>query len=337
MSQNSSQSADPPFDVVIVGGGPVGLACAITVRRAGLRYLLIEKGCVVNSVFGFPGQMVFFTTPELMEIGEHPLVCVREKPTRAEALDYYRSVARVEKLSIRTYERVTRIDGAEDAFRVCTESRDGSREYVTRRVILATGYFDHPNRLDIPGEDLPHVSHYYGEPHPYAGRRVLVVGGKNSACEAALDLYRHDAEVTLVHRGDALGETVKYWVRPDVENRIRAGEIRSLFNTLITEIRDRTVTLTPVGGGESLQESFDQVFLLTGYHPDVDLLRSCGLRPDPETLKISLDPETLESRDVPGLYLAGSVSAGYETGNIFIENGRFDAQRIVAALCAPRG
>jgi thioredoxin reductase (NADPH) len=332
MTQDTADSPDLPLDVVIVGGGPVGLACGIAARRAGMRCLVIEKGCLVNSVFEFPSHMVFFTTPELMEIGDHPLVCVREKPTRAEALDYYRSVARVEKLSIGTYETVTRIDGEKDAFRVSTESRDGSREHVTRHVVLATGYYDHPNFLGIPGEDLPHVSHYYSEPHPFAGRRVLVVGAKNSACEAALDLFRHDADVTLVHRGSELGKTVKYWVRPDVENRIAAGEIRAYFDTLITEIRDRSVILTPVDGGEPREESYDQVFLLTGYHPDDELLRNCGLRPDPETLKVERDPETLESRDVPGIYLAGSVSAGYEIGNIFIENGRFDAQRIVDVL-----
>ena len=181
--------------------------------------------------------------------------------------------------------------------------------------------------MDIPGEDLPHVSHYYAEAHPFMGQRVLVVGGKNSACEAALDLFRQGAEVTLVHRGEELGDGIKYWVRPDMENRIEAGEVRALFNTRVTAIKGNDVTLST-----GAVEEYDQVFLLTGYHPDGGLLETCGLKPDPETLKPVLDPETLESSDVPGLYLAGSVSAGYETGNVFIENGRFDCEKIFANL-----
>ena len=181
--------------------------------------------------------------------------------------------------------------------------------------------------MGIPGEDLPHVSHYYAEAHPFMGQRVLVVGGKNSACEAALDLFRQGAEVTLVHRGEELGDGIKYWVRPDMENRIEAGEVRTLFNTRVTAIEGNSVTLST-----GAVEEYDQVFLLTGYHPDGELLGTCGLQPDPETLKPALDPETLESRDVPGLYLAGSVSAGYETGNVFIENGRFDCEKIFADL-----
>ena len=324
----SMKNSEPPTqDIVIIGGGPVGLACAIAARRASIPYLVIEKGCLVNSIFNFPADMTFFTTPELMEIGDHPLICTHDKPTRAEALAYYRAISRVEKLRINLFEKVTDVQGEKDSFEILTEGRDGAGSYPCRRIILATGYYDNPNRMEIPGEDLPHVSHYYAEAHPFMGQRVLVVGGKNSACEAALDLFRQGAEVTLVHRGEELGDGVKYWVRPDMENRIEAGEVRALFNTRVTAIEGNSVTLST-----GAVEEYDQVFLLTGYHPDGGLLGTCGLKPDPETLKPALDPETLESRDVPGLYLAGSVSAGYETGNVFIENGRFDCEKIFADL-----
>ena len=327
MTASIQHKAEPTQDIVIIGGGPVGLACAIAARRASIPYLVIEKGCLVNSIFNFPADMTFFTTPELMEIGGHPLICTHDKPTRAEALAYYRAISRVEELRVNLFEKVTGVEGEKDSFEILTEGRTGSGSYPCRRIILATGYYDNPNRMGIPGEDLPHVSHYYAEAHPFMGQRVLVVGGKNSACEAALDLFRQGAEVTLVHRGEELGDGVKYWVRPDMENRIEAGEVRALFNTRVTAIEGNSVTLST-----GAVEEYDQVFLLTGYHPDGGLLGTCGLKPDPETLKPVLDPETLESEDVPGLYLAGSVSAGYETGNVFIENGRFDCEKIFANL-----
>ena len=327
MKSSPEETTKPTQDIVIIGGGPVGLACAIAARRASIPYLVIEKGCLVNSIFNFPADMTFFTTPELMEIGNHPLICTHDKPTRAEALAYYRAISRVEELRINLFEKVTGVEGEKDSFEILTEGRDGAGSYPCRRIILATGYYDNPNRMDIPGEDLPHVSHYYAEAHPFMGQRVLVVGGKNSACEAALDLFRQGAEVTLVHRGEELGDGIKYWVRPDMENRIEAGEVRALFNTRVTAIEGNSVTLS-----SGAVEEYDQVFLLTGYHPDGGLLETCGLKPDPETLKPVLDPETLESSDVPGLYLAGSVSAGYETGNVFIENGRFDCEKIFANL-----
>ena len=327
MKSNPEETTKPTQNIVIIGGGPVGLACAIAARRASIPYLVIEKGCLVHSIFNFPADMTFFTTPELMATGGHPLICTHDKPTRAEALAYYRAISRVEELRINLFEKVTGVEGEKDSFEILTEGRDGAGSYPCRRIILATGYYDNPNRMDIPGEDLPHVSHYYAEAHPFMGQRVLVVGGKNSACEAALDLFRQGAEVTLVHRGEELGDGIKYWVRPDMENRIEAGEVRALFNTRVTAIEGNSVTLST-----GTVEEYDQVFLLTGYHPDGGLLESCGLKPDPETLKPVLDPETLESEDVPGLYLAGSVSAGYETGNVFIENGRFDCEKIFANL-----
>ncbi len=338
--EQDNATLDSTLDVVVVGGGPVGLACGIEAQRAGYHHLVLEKGCLADSVFQFPKNMLFFTTPELMEIGQHPLITSHGKPTRTEALDYYRSVARVEGLAIHTYEEVVKVaaqDGrtGNGSFRIDTRGREGERTYGARRVVLATGYYDNPNYLGVPGEDLPHVSHYYTEAHSFGGQKVMVVGGKNSACETALDLYRHDADVTLVHRGKEFGESVKYWVRPDIENRVAAGGIRALFETTVVAIRERSVLLSRDGG--EFEEPFDQVFLLTGYHPDDAFLRRCGLRPDPKSLRVSVDPDTLESKDVPGIFLAGSVSAGHETGMIFIENGRYDAEKIFAYLAKVAG
>ena len=313
------------YDVLIVGAGPVGLACGIAARRVGLSHLIVEKGCIVDSVYRFPAHMTFFTTSRLLEIGDHPMVCLHGKPKRGEALEYYRSVARVEKLAIRTFEEVISVTGEKDAFVIATQGRDDAYEHRARRVVLATGYYDHPNLLGVPGEDLPNVSHYYTDPHRFFGERVLVVGGRNSASEAVLELYRHDAEVTLVHRGEALGETVKYWVKPDVENRIADGDIRAHFETTIVEAKPRSAVLRSNDGSKTWEEPFDQIFLLTGYHPNPELLARCGITPAPETLQVTLHPETNETRDVPGLYCAGSVSAGYATGNVFIENGRLDS------------
>jgi len=335
---SDAQADDGPFDVIIAGAGPVGLACGIAARRAGLSSCIIEKGCLVDAVFRFPVNMTFFTTPELLAIGGHPLICAHGKPTRFEALQYYSAVARAEELRVKRYEKVLGVEGERGAFRVSTQCsreprRSGPCEYSCRRVILATGYYDNPNDLGIPGEDLPHVSHYYTEPHPFYGERVLIVGGKNSACEAALDLFRHGANVTLVHRDSELGDSVKYWVRPDVENRIEAGEIRALFDTRVEAIEGHSVRL--VSDDTVSEEHFDQVFLLTGYHPDDALLKACGLDVDPETLRVDLDPDTREARSRPGVYLAGSVGAGYATGTVFIENGRLDAQTIVDAIGNP--
>ena len=324
------------FDLVVVGAGPVGLACGIAARRAGRSCLVVEKGCLAHSVYRFPTNMTFFTTPELMEIGDHPLITgPHGKPTRSEALDYYRSVARVEELAVATYEEVVSITGAKGDFRIHTRGRRGERELGARVVILATGYYDCPNFLGIPGEDLPHVAHYFDEAHPYAGDPVLVVGGKNSACEAALDLFRHDADVTLVHRGATFGEGVKYWVEPDIRNRITAGEIEGHFETVVEEIRAESAVLRDKTG-RTFEKPFRAVFLLTGYHPDPDFLRRCGLEPHPESLAVELDEETLESRDVRGLFLAGSCSVGHNTGSVFIENGRNDCVKIFEEL-ARRG
>jgi len=318
------------YDIICIGAGPTGLACAIEAKRAGLRPLVIDKGVLCNSLYHYPVNMVFFTTPELLEIGDLPFVSTTEKPTRVEALKYYRKCVEHYDLELRLGETVTGVEGADGDFRVFTKTQDGATEqYESRKLIVATGYYDLPNRLGVPGEDLPDVSHYYTEPHPYWRRDVVVVGGKNSAAEAALDLYRNGARVTLVHRRAELGSTIKYWVRPDIENRIKAGQITALFETRVVRIEPGAVHVAGPGGSRVLSAA--QVFVLTGYHPDFGFLRQLGVKLDPQTNKPALDAQTLES-NVPGLYLAGVVIGGNHTSEIFIENGRFHGKQIVAAL-----
>jgi bacillithiol disulfide reductase len=319
-----------PYDVICIGAGPTGLACAIEAKRAGLRPLVIDKGVLCNSLYRYPVNMVFFTTPELLEIGDLPFVSAAEKPTRVEALKYYRKCVEHYDLELRLGEVVTRVEGEDGNFCVYTREENGAtHQYISRKLIVATGYYDLPNCLGVPGEDLPHVSHYYTEPHPFWRQDVVVVGGKNSAAEAALDLYRSGARVTLVHRRAELGSTIKYWVRPDIENRIKAGQITALFETQLMRIEREAVHVVGPSGAKSLPAV--QVFALTGYHPDFDFLRQLGVKLDSQTNKPALDPQTLES-NVPGLYLAGVVIGGKYTSEIFIENGRFHGKQIIAAL-----
>ena len=320
------------LDLVVVGAGPSGLAIAIAAGQQGLEYEVLEKGVLVNSIFRFPVHMVFFTTPELMEIGGLPLVTPYDKPTRIEALRYYRRVTDTYKLRISLGEEVLAIrkEAAQDGlFRVTSRSAAGEQVRTARAVALAIGYFDHPNRLGVPGEDLPHVSHYYKEAHDSYSKRVVVVGGKNSAAEAALELHRAGAHVTLVHRRAALGASIKYWVKPDIENRIAEGSIAARFGTEVVGITPSGVVVDHRGGRETLPA--DRVYLLTGYHADFRLLEACGVAVDPATGVPVHDPATLES-NVPNLFLAGGVLAGKDTAPIFIENGRFHGERLVKVL-----
>jgi thioredoxin reductase (NADPH) len=326
-------------DVLIIGAGPSGLAAAIACRHHGLDYLVVEQGALVDAIARFPLNMVFFTTPELLEIGGVPLTTPYEKPTRAEALRYYRKVTDTFQLQVAMFERVTAVEreghGEASTFAVTTRSRLGvSRVREARAVVLAMGYYDRPNLLGVPGEDMPHVAHYYSEPHPYYRRRVVIVGGKNSACEAALDLYRNGAHVTLVHRGETLGESVKYWVRPDIENRIKEGSIAAHFASHVVEIRQTSVVVESEAGREEL--GADAVLLLTGYRADPAFLRAAGVELDPETLVPRHDPATFET-NVPNLFIAGGQLAGVRTGSIFIENGRFHGEQIAKALAARLG
>ncbi len=321
-------------DVIIVGAGPSGLATAIALKQLGLDYLVLEKGTLVESIRRFPTNMVFFTTPELMEIGGLPLTTPYDKPTRLEALQYYRKVTDTFQLQIALHEEVLTIEGDDEGgeriFLLETRSSLGVRRVRKARiVVLAMGYYDQPNVLGVPGEDLPHVRHYYDEPHPYYRQRVVIVGGKNSACESALDLYRNGAHVTLVHRGPALGDSVKYWVKPDIENRIRAGAITARFNTRVIEIRPTEVVAEEAGVRSTI--AADSVLLLTGYRADPEFLRRAGVEVSAETAEPRYDPYTFET-NVPNLFVAGGQQAGKRTGTVFIENGRFHGERIARVI-----
>ena len=316
------------LDVVVVGAGPTGLACAIEAVRTGLRTVVIQKGCLVNSLFNYPAGMTFFTSRERLEIGEIPFSSVNLKPTRIEALEYYRRVAEHYRLPMRFFERVLSIEGSDGDFRVTTERKESEAIlYAARKIVMATGYYDLPNLLGIPGEDLPKVSHYYSEAHEFYGLKVAVIGGANSAAIAALDLARHGAEVTMIVREAELSRHIKYWIRPDIENRIKEGAVKALLQAEMKEIALDWVCVQQAGK-PPLQLENDHVFALTGYHPDFDLLRSVGIEINPQTLRPVCNPETLES-NVPGVYLAGVIIAGMDTNEIFIENGRFHGKQII--------
>jgi thioredoxin reductase (NADPH) len=332
-------------DVLIVGAGPSGLAAAIAAKQRGLDYVVVERGVLVNSIFHFPVHMGFFTTPELLEIGGLPLVSPNDKPTRLEALRYYRRVVDSYGLNVAVHEDVLSIERDDEGiFTVTTMStlpatEPGRGPSVAhtgvrrvrhgRAVVLAIGYYDRPNMLNVPGEDLPHVNHYWNDAHPFYRQRVVVVGGRNSAAETSLELFRAGAHVTLVHRHPTLGDSIKYWVRPDIENRIKEGSIAARLGATVVEIRRTEVVIEHEGLRESLPA--EAVFLLTGYHPDAGLMTRAGIRCDPETLSPALDPETFET-NVPNLFLAGGAVAGRNTGSIFIENGRFHGEKIIGVL-----
>ena len=318
-------------DVLIVGAGPTGLACGIESTRAGLRTLILEKGCLVNSIFSYPANMTFFTTRERLEIGDLPFACTNIKPTRADALEYYRAAASFYKLPARPDQRVTAIEPQDGGFRLTAASAGGRvTEYAARKVIVATGYYDRPNLLGVPGEDRPNVSHYALEGHAFYGRKVAVIGGANSAAITSLDLYRHGADVTLVYRGAQLSRHIKYWIRPDIENRIKEKSISAHLESRVTAIGEDSIEIENAQG-DRLQIANDFVFALTGYHPDVDLLRRAGVQVDATSFCPECNLQSLET-NVPGLYVAGVVIAGKRTNEIFIENGRFHGRQIIADL-----
>jgi thioredoxin reductase (NADPH) len=315
----------PAFDVIVIGAGPTGLACAIELKRRDVRTLIIDKGCLTNSLYNYPTHMTFFTTPELLEIGDIPMTSLNEKPTRTEALKYYRRVADHYKLDIHQYELVESISGQDNAFAVKTSLTT----YQARKVIISTGYYDVPNMLKVPGEDLPKVIHYYKEPHPYYNHDVMVVGAKNSAAIAALELYWTGARVTMVHRGPEIHRHVKYWIKPNIENRIKNGEVKAYFNARVVEILPKSVILdTPEG---RLEVNNDFVLEMIGYSPDMKFLNATGITLDPASRKPRTNPDTLES-ERKGIYLAGVIVAGMHTNEIFIENGRFHGAQIASAI-----
>lgn len=329
----------PHLDLVIVGAGPIGLEAAIGAKRAGLRYLVLDKGPVVSAIARYPTYMTFFTTSERLEIGGHPLVTATDKATRKEALDYYRKVVQNEALQVRTFTEVRRLapraTGA--GFDVHTRDERGAAATLhARAVMLATGYFDNPKRLGVAGEDLPHVSHYFDEAHPHYGRDVTIVGAGSSAADAALDLHRAGARVTMVHRGADFRHSLKYWIRPNLENRVKEGSISAHFHSVVREITDDAVVIDKHPPGRPTQRiriPTQRTFLLTGYVASPELLHQAGVRTEPETFAAELDPDTFET-NVPGLYCIGSAGFGNRTSDVFIENGLVHAERAVAHLRA---
>ncbi len=317
------------YSLVIIGAGPSGLSAAIEAQKNGLSYLVIEKGGIVNSIQNFPAEMSFFSTPELLEIGDLPFTSAQMRPTRAEGLEYYTRVAGHYKLRCNYFETVTAVHKIETGFNIVT-SRS---QYQANNVLIATGYYDNPNFMNIPGEELPKVSHYYDEPYPFFQQNVLVIGAKNSAAIAALELYRHGAKVTLVHRGDQLSEKIKYWILPDIQNRIKEGSVSAHFNTHVAQINERSVILKNRDGQFEILNDF--VFALTGYHPDYDFLVSCGIELDAETHAPKQNPATFET-NVKGIFAAGSIIAGKNNNSIFIENGRLHGKMIIEAIISSR-
>ena len=318
------------FDVLVIGAGPTGMACAIEAQRAGFTTAMVDKGCLVNSLFHYPANMVFFTTPELLEIGDIPFTTANQKPNRSEALEYYRNVAQHYRLDVRQYQRVTSVSGYDGAFKVGVQDlHNHEHEYTARKIVAATGYYDRPNYMNIPGEDLPKVMHYYKDPHPYFDMDVLIVGAKNSASIAALELWRRGSRVTMVHRGPEIHRNVKYWIKPDIENRIKNGEVTAHFNSCVLEIRQNSARIKTPEGEHEIKNDF--VFALTGYHPDYEFLESLGIELTRPEMRPVCDPRTFES-NVPGIYVAGCVVSGSKTSEIFIENGRFHGRQIADDL-----
>jgi thioredoxin reductase (NADPH) len=305
------------YDLIIIGGGPTGLNCAISAEKAGLNYLVLEKGVLANSIYNFPTNMTFFSTSKRLEVGETPFISHTEKPTRREALEYYRRLHQSWGLKVHTYEGVERMQRQEDGTYAIESEWD---TYRTHSVVVATGFYDTPKMLEVPGEELPKVKHYYDDPHPYVGQKVLVVGAANSACQVALELWRKGAEVTMAIRGGAIYKGVKYWIKPDIENRIKEGSIPAHFHTTVQAIEPKSVRLLGPDGAFAIENDF--VLAMTGYQPNYRLLRNLGLEiPEDENRIPKHDPETLET-SLPNVYMAGVVCAGMKTSTLFIENTR---------------
>lgn len=314
------------YDIIIIGGGPIGMACGIEAKKAGLSYLILEKGCLVNSLYHYPLNMTFFSTSERLEIGDVPFISHGPKPNRFEALEYYRRVCMTWKLNIRLYEKVLSSHVAEGGHRVKTSKG----EYRASVVILALGFYDLPFLLNIPGEDLPKVLHYYDEPHPYFAQKVVVVGASNSAVDVALETWRKGAEVTMVVKGETIGENVKYWVRPDIDNRIKEGSIKCYFNSKVLNITPTTVEIQTPEGLRILENDF--VLAMTGYQPPFDFMESLGIRFHNDEYHTPVYDENTMETNVPNLYLAGVVCGGLKTNKWFIENSRVHAEIIVKDL-----
>ena len=314
------------LDVLIIGGGPIGLACGIEAKKAALAYQIIEKGCLVNSLYNYPVNMTFFSTSELLEIGGVPFISHNPKPTRSEALEYYRRVQTSWELNVKLYEPVIQVEKAEEGYQVKTNKAI----YLTKSIIVATGFYDIPKLMNVPGEDLPKVKHYYDVPHLYAGQKVVVVGAANSAIDVALETYRKKSEVTLIVRGDEISHRVKYWIKPDIDNRIKEGSIKAYFNASIKEIRKNEVVINTPKGDVTIEN--DHVLAMTGYQPDFSFLRKIGIElAEDEVRRPEHDAETHET-NLPNIYLAGVVCGGMHTTKWFIENSRKHADIIIEQI-----
>lgn len=320
----------PVYDLIIIGGGPTGINCAIEARKAGLRYLVLEKGVLVNSIYHFPINMTFFSTSKLLEIGHTPFISHGEKPTRREALEYYRRLQQNFQLNVHTYEPVQSMKRTGEGYVITTDQE----EYAARSVVIATGFYDTPRLLNVPGEDLPKVKHYYDDAHPYIGRKVLVIGAANSACQVALELWHKGAHVAMAIREDRIYKGVKYWIKPDIENRIKEGSIPAYFNTTVQEIRPREVLLKGPEGEFVIENDF--VMAMTGYTPNYDFIRRLGVDVPENGDRIPLHNEDTLETNLPNVYLAGVVCAGMRTGKLFIENTRDHAEIIVGDILAKR-
>ncbi|HMU44095.1 MAG TPA: YpdA family putative bacillithiol disulfide reductase [Ignavibacteriaceae bacterium] len=310
------------YSVLIIGAGPIGLACGIEAAKRNMSYLILEKGCLVNSLFHYPTNMTFFSTSDRLEIGDVPFVSHGDKPTRRESLEYYRRVKDAWKLNVNSFEKVLSIKKNTNGFEVKSEKRS----YTAKKIIIATGFFDHPNKLNVTGEDLPKVKHYFDEAHPYAYLKIAVIGGGNSSVDAALETFRRGSQVTMIVREEKLKDSVKYWVRPDIDNRINEGSIKAFFNSEITSIRENEIDIQTPDGKVTIENDF--VLAMTGYHPDFNFLKSVGIEINQSSeMSPVFDPETFET-NVEGIFLAGVVCGGMETGKWFIENSRYHPEKI---------
>ena len=319
------------YDLIIIGGGPTGLACAIEARKQGLDYLVLEKGVLVNSIFHFPANMTFFSTSQNLEIGDVPFISHVDKPTRREALEYYRRIFDSWKLKVHLYEPVEKMERQPNGFYSIKTTK---KEYLTHSVVVATGFYDTPRMMNVPGENLPKVKHFYDEAHHYVGQKVLVVGAANSACDVALETYYKGAAVTMAIREDKIYEKVKYWIRPNIENRIAEGSIKAYFNTTVKTIKEKEVVLNTPGGEVTLENDF--VLAMTGYMPDYSFLKTLGIAiNDDDMLLPQMNPDTFES-NLPNVYLAGVVQAGMHTSKLFIENTRHHGEVIVRNILQHR-
>jgi bacillithiol disulfide reductase len=317
---------DTNYDLIIIGAGPIGIACGLEAKKAGLNFLIIEKGCLVNSLYNYPLNMTFFSTSEKLEIGAVPFVSINAKPTRPEALEYYRRIATSATLPIHLQEIVNAITKVEGRYKVETSIRN----YLTNHIVIAIGFFDIPVLMNVPGEHLPKVFHYYRDPHFFAMQRVAVVGASNSAVDAALETYRKGATVTMIVRGEEIGRRVKYWVRPDIDNRIKEGSIRAHFQSSLLAIREKEIDILTPEGTITLEN--DYVIAMTGYQPNLEFLRMTGIvLSDDEKKSPIYNPDTMES-NLKNIYLAGVVCGGMETHVWFIENSREHANKIIASI-----